>query len=155
MNLKQSSCQVRRSEPEQETGATIVEFALIASVFFLFLLFIVDAAIAFFHYALLAHSVTFMTRRIALDVEAGTTKSALMAASPERISDYIHTTFGSDSSLYNFSVDTIALPGGGCEVVVTGMMTDQCLACYALNRVLLLRTASSALIEDECFQGPC
>ena len=51
-----------------DDGAALVEFAIASIVMLFIILFLVDLCFTIFHYAVLTHSVTHVTRRAAVDI---------------------------------------------------------------------------------------
>lgn len=149
-----------------QSGASMVEFAAICFVFMAIIGFFFELSIAYFHYQLLAATTTAAARKVAVDVEGGTSCSGLegvddtvgnpnLAASKAK--DYLTSTFGLDPAIgdcVRFCGDVLMRTDGLqeiCYIRIRGRWPIKCFFCLYYRGNWFMTAEGDAYIEDECF----
>ena len=151
---------MRMRKAERVRGVAMVEFAIIAFIFFGVIGAFYEIGIAFFHYNLLVHSLTYVARGVGADVLSATTEAALIStdpadtdSAPNRAKAYLEDTFGVDLTGVTFTaeVECACVPVAGCSLTIRAVWPIQTFFGIYLPDNLSIEAEGHGLIEDECY----
>ena len=137
-----------------ESGATIVECALVLLLFLFVLFFFFQISITLFNYHLLVHGTTTVTRRLAVDTAGNVCHSAFEAQVAQSSIAYLQQ-LGLDATGATFNAEVSNAPNAGCVLRLETSLPLQCFFCAYIGDFFRLTTQNEVLIEDECFDCEC
>ncbi len=143
---------VRKSNSvAEEKGATLVEFVLVLIVTLGVIGFMIDSAVAYFHYHLLVHANAATVRRLAVNVQGATSEPDLANLAETMVDQRYRNAYGVQMPSADFAARIERTPDAACLLRVRAEMPFRCFFCVYFDGPFNLITEAEALIEDECF----
>ena len=129
-----------------EKGAAMLEFAIVAGILFMILLFLIDTLNIYYRTQILADTVNRAARVYAINRVAGPGGAQLDVAAAATAYIQAQYGFGAGNIIINA---TQANTGGRCTLQVSALWTgNSCISCQIMN--VQPQAFAEAVIEDEC-----